>query len=185
MRIISGVLGGRTISDIPGKGVRPAMGKTRQALFSMLEARGMRWDGKYALDLFAGAGSLAFEALSRGAAGAWLVENDAEACKCLHKNVQSLGLVGRCHIARADVRRFLRKTPPVSFDIVFVDPPYGKNLVSQALAALANSAWLNPGAFVCAEIEKGAVVAPPDLLERETERLFGQTCVEIWKARQK
>lgn len=183
MRIISGTLGGRTIRDIPGRGVRPAMGKTREALFSMLESRGFEWEGRNVLDLFAGGGSLAFEALSRGARSAWLVENGDGACECLRKNADILGLEDRCHIIRMDVKRFLRKMAPARFDLVFIDPPYGKNLVPQALASLAASPWLAPGAFVTAEIEKGAAVDAPDSLEYIIKRLFGQTCVHIWNAK--
>ena len=70
MRIISGRLGGRRIKTVEGEGYRPAMGKTRESLFSMLTSRGVVWEGARVLDLFAGSGSLAFEAVSRGAA-AW------------------------------------------------------------------------------------------------------------------
>lgn len=166
---------------MPAKGVRPAMARAREALFSMLEARGIDWEGKNILDVFAGSGSLAFEALSRGAARAWLVENGESAIKCLSSNAKDLGLREQCQIVGADAARFLRKTPPVRFDLVFIDPPYRKNLVDIALKALSRGPWLNSGAFVTAEIEKGTVITVPENLHPEAERLFGQTNVAIWR----
>ena len=87
MRIISGRLGGRTLKTVEGEGYRPAMSKTREALFSMLAARGLVWSTARVLDLFAGSGSLAFEAISRGAPHALLVENSVQAMRCLQANV--------------------------------------------------------------------------------------------------
>lgn len=67
MKIIAGALKGRTLKTVTGPGYRPAMGKVRESLFSLLEARGVVWAESIILDLFAGSGSLAFEAISRGA----------------------------------------------------------------------------------------------------------------------
>ncbi|MBQ1330510.1 MAG: RsmD family RNA methyltransferase, partial [Desulfovibrio sp.] len=83
MRIIAGALRSRTLKTVEGEGYRPAMSRVRESLFSMLDARLPAWEGLQVLDLFAGSGSLAFEALSRGAERAWLVENSARALRCL------------------------------------------------------------------------------------------------------
>ena len=90
MRIISGRLGGRNLKTVEGEGYRPAMGKTREALFSMLAARGIDWYSARVLDLFAGSGSLAFEAISRGAEHALLVEMAPQAVRCLKANIAAL-----------------------------------------------------------------------------------------------
>ena len=105
MRIISGRLGGRRIRTVEGEGYRPAMGKTRESLFSMLTSRGVVWEGARVLDLFAGSGSLAFEAVSRGAALAVLVENSAAAARCLADNIRQLGVEDCVRLIRDDVRK--------------------------------------------------------------------------------
>ena len=111
MRIISGRLGGRNLKTVEGEGYRPAMGKTREALFSMLTARGIDWHSTRVLDLFAGSGSLAFEAISRGAPHALLVEMAPPAVRCLKANIASLEVQDEARIASEDVLRVL-KTPP-------------------------------------------------------------------------
>ena len=174
MRIIAGGLGGRVLKTVEGEGYRPAMGRTREALFSMLAARGLVWSEARVLDLFAGSGSLAFEALSRGAPNALLVENAAPAMRCLQENVAALGLEGRARLAKEDVLRFLKRQPPEGFDL--------KNLAEPALRALADRGWLAPGAFVTAEIEKDVALTPPASFNLLAERLFGQTRICIWTA---
>lgn len=180
MRIISGTLGGRVIHSLPGNSTRPAMARTREALFSMLEARGVAWPGSLVLDLFAGSGSLAYEALSRGAEQAVLVENSAQQCRCLARSNVDLGVEGRAVIASQDVGRYLRRNPPIPFNVVFIDPPYRCGLVDSALSFLVSRGWLAPNAFVAAEIEKGNAPAAPDGLWPVTDRLFGQTFLQIW-----
>lgn len=156
------------------------MGRTREALFSMLEARGMEWDGARVLDLFAGSGSLAFECLSRGAKEAWLVENSREATECIAQNARALGVENLCRCARMDVAKFLRQPCAAPFNMVFLDPPYRKGEADKSLRALAAGGFLAPGAFVAAEIEKNARLVAPDALVPETDRLFGQTWLRIW-----
>ena len=180
MRIIAGGVGGRVLKTVEGEGYRPAMGRTREALFSMLTARGLVWREARALDLFAGSGSLAFEALSRGAPNALLVENAAPAMRCLQENVAALGLEGRARLVKEDVLRFLKRQPPEGFDLVFMDPPYRKRLAEPALRLLVQRGWLAPGAFVTAEVEKEARLSPPPELRPEVDRLLGQTRIRIW-----
>lgn len=180
MRIIAGRLGGRRLKTAEGEGYRPAMGKTREALFSMLEARGLIWDGARVLDLFAGSGSLGFEALSRGAAHALLVEMAPQALRCLKENAAALGLEQSVGLVADDVLRVLRRSPPQPYDLIFMDPPYRKNLAEPALRLLVKNGWLAAGAFVTAEIEKDAPLPAPEALRPETQRLFGQTRICIW-----
>ena len=182
MRIISGRLGGRNLKTVEGEGYRPAMGKTREALFSMLAARGIDWHSTRVLDLFAGSGSLAFEAISRGAPHALLVEMAPPAVRCLKANIASLEVQDEARIASEDVLRVLKTPPAEPYSLVFMDPPYRKNLAEPALRLLAAHRWLTPGAFVTAEIEKEASFAIPSGFTLETDRLLGQTRVCIWIA---
>lgn len=181
MRIIAGSLGGRKLRTIEGEGYRPAMGRTRESLFSMLEARGVDWPDTSVLDLFAGSGSLAFEALSRGAPTAVMVENSRAAADCLAANLDVLGLHERAFLAREDVGRFLRRGADGLYGLVFVDPPYGRDLTAPALLALLRHGWLAPGALVAAEVERTARVTPPPAFTLAGTRNFGRTVLNIWK----
>ena len=182
MRVIAGTFKGRTLATPAGETCRPAMGRTREALFSMLEARGADMATARVLDLFAGSGSLAFEALSRGAPEAWLVENGKASLRALGANVAALGLEGRARVFSEDVLRFLRRPAPAPFDLVFLDPPYRKALARPALEMLAANGWLAPGALVAAEVEEGLALDPLPGLEALALRRFGQTVVHIWTA---
>ena len=193
MRIIAGELRGRTLRSVDGPGYRPATGRVREALFSMLESRGIAWPQCSVLDLFAGSGSLAFEAASRGARRVCLVENAPRAVQCLARNAAELGLAApRCRILREDVLRLLaRRTrrgqtaPEERFDVVFMDPPYGMNLAPAALQALVRGQWLAPDAFVVAEVETRARIdeTAPEGLARVGAREYGQTRILLWQNR--
>jgi 16S rRNA (guanine966-N2)-methyltransferase len=185
VRIIAGTLGGRRLKTVEGEGMRPAMGRTREALFSMLASRGIDWQCASALDLFAGSGSLAFEAVSRGARYALLVENANAAARCLHENIRSLGIEAQTRVVKDDALRFLGQSPDrrqaALFDLVFIDPPYGKNLTEPVLRRLVDNNWLAPRSFVTAEVEKDIAFATPDALVPLADRLFGQTRVCVWR----
>ena len=185
MRIISGTYKGRQITTTTGPGYRPATLKVREALFSMLESRGVVWAQSRVLDLFAGSGSLAFEALSRGALHACMVEKNRRAVSGMQKTVRDFGVPrAQFQLVTADVRRFLSRTYPVPFEVVFVDPPYGQGVLLPALQALLSGHWLVPGAFVVAETEAQAEPAQnaPEGLVLELDRLYGQTRIRIWQA---
>lgn len=179
MRIIAGRLGGRRLTTAEGEGYRPAMGKTREAIFSMLEARGVAWPDTRVLDLFAGSGSLAFEAVSRGCPHALMVERAAPAVRCLRENISSLGVEACAQVWEADALRALKTPPDAPYSVVFMDPPYRQRLAEPALRLLVSRGWLASSSFIVAEIEKDARLAPPDLAV-VTTRIFGQTRILLW-----
>lgn len=180
MRIVAGSLGSRRLRTVEGEGYRPAMGKVREALFSILSHR-LHWQGCQVIDLFAGSGSLAFEALSRGADRAWLVELSPKACRCIRDNISDLGLQDRAFLVQEDVLKLLRRVKGADrnvggpFDVVFLDPPYRKHFTQSSLDALCACGWLSPGAFVCVEVEEGLKLTLPEELTLVTQRNFGQT----------
>jgi 16S rRNA (guanine966-N2)-methyltransferase len=179
LRITAGKYGGRSITTCEGPGYRPATGKVRQAIFSMLEARGMDWPGARVLDVFAGSGSLGIEALSRGVQTAWFLEMSAKPARLIRENLKNLGVSkGQGRVLQADALKVLKKKPDASFDLAFVDPPYGKDLFVPAVAALMERGWLAAGAFFLAEVEAGLDFDTKDLpagLEPLADRLYGQT----------
>lgn len=185
MRIISGCFKGRVLKSTDGPGYRPAMGRVREAVFSMLEARGICWPHCTILDLYAGTGSLAFEALSRGSPFAMLVENYADAIKVLHKNTQMFDLdASQCIVVGKDVLNFLRVRSNRLYDVIFIDPPYGKKLLNPTINLLMRNNWASADAIFFAEIEKHLVIDVQNIhedLELIVDKVFGQTRILIWK----
>ncbi len=184
MRIISGEYRGRVLATVEGPGYRPATGKVREAVFSMLLARGFDPAGARVLDLFAGSGSLGFEALSRGAALAVFVEKSRKAAQCIQKNALALGVArGRVQVVAGDVFPWLDRRPEAPFDLVCIDPPYGKDLLAPALRAVAGRGWLVRGGFLLAEVEAGLDMDPETMhsgLEGVADKTYGQTRIVLW-----
>jgi 16S rRNA (guanine966-N2)-methyltransferase len=184
MRIISGEHKGRIIQTGTGPGYRPATGKVRESLFSILESRGMVWPGTKVLDIFAGSGALGLEALSRGAQSALFVEKSPGACTIIRQNISALNIARhRAGVIRGDALAFIRKKAQKNFDLVFVDPPYGLGLLQPSLDGIMKSDLVRPGGLISAEAE--ARIQPelqlPEDLELIVDRHFGQTRILIWK----
>lgn len=176
MRIVAGRFGGRRIRVAGGEGTRPTSDRVREALFSILGPL----DGLRVLDLFAGSGALAIEALSRGAAHATLVEKDGWAAQVIEGNLSALGIgPEQAQLLRASAERALRtaRERGDAYDLVFLDPPYRQ---AQAIAGrLADdlSAVLAPDARVVTESDRRAPLDLP--LPTTTERRYGDTLIRI------
>lgn len=184
MRIISGAYKGRTLKTTTGPGFRPAMGKVREALFSMLEAQGVHWPGARVLDLFAGSGSLGFEALSRGAAFVCFVEAAPYAASVIAKNAELLGVEReRVFVRQEQAGKVLGKAPAQPFDVIFIDPPYQMQVLGHTLKTLLKNGWAATGAVVNAEVEERARFNPETAhpsLTLLADRSYGQTRVILW-----
>lgn len=187
MKIISGEFGGRTVKTTSGPGYRPAMAKVRQALFSMLESRGVYWPECKVLDLFAGSGALAFEALSRGAERAWFVEKNKDAYRLIAKNAETFGVAqSRYQVMGDEVKNVLTRKPPHQFDVIFIDPPYGFNFLTPTMHNVLKFRWLAEGGIIVAEVE--AKLALPQEAEHPqldllVNRAYGQTRILVWSAK--
>ncbi len=181
MRIIAGAWRGRSLTAPPGDATRPTADRVRQALFDMLLHA--PWAGPATLidatllDAFAGTGGFGLEALSRGAATAHFIENDRAALAALRANIAACRAGPRAHILAADA---LAPPPGLPCSLLFLDPPYGKDLVPQAVLALGRAGWIAPGALVVAEIGRtDAVPAGPELL---ADRGHGAARLLVWRA---
>jgi 16S rRNA (guanine966-N2)-methyltransferase len=148
IRIIAGTWRGRRIEIPDGTAVRPTPDRVRETVFNWLRDS---LAGARCLDLFAGTGALGFEALSRGAAEVWLVEQDAKLVEALRATAEKLRATAR--IVRRDALAFLREPPAALFDVVFLDPPYAAPL--EPLLGLL-SPWLAPRASVYVERPRSA-----------------------------
>lgn len=186
MRIISGEFASRRLKTISGPGYRPATDKVRQAVFSMLEARGLCWEEVIAADLFAGSGSLGLECLSRGAAQVWFVEKNRKALGTIQSNLREFGASpNRYSLLAKDVLLWLRKSSPKKFDLIFIDPPYGHGLLLSVFKAVLEKGWIKAQGLILAEVESGLDPQQQmhDKAELELNRTYGQTRICLWTAK--
>jgi len=185
MRVVGGELKGRTIRTCEGPGYRPATMKVRESVFSMLQARGVDFPSARVIDLFAGSGSLGIECLSRGAPEVWFVEKAPKAAALIRENLKALGVDhGRSRVVSKDLFKVLDQPPSRPFDLLFIDPPYGKGLLAPALEMALNNGWAAKDGIIVAEVETS--VRPPETgplagLELLTDREYGQTRIIVWR----
>jgi 16S rRNA (guanine966-N2)-methyltransferase len=178
MRVVAGELRGRRLRSVPGMASRPTGDKVREALFSIL---GGRVAGTRVLDLFAGTGALAIEALSRGAASAVLVEPAPAAVGVIRANLAELDLADRAVVRRTRAEAWLRTQRDGPFDLALLDPPYASppGYVAGVLGRLARTA-LAPGATVVLEAATRSEAPPwPPDLEPARPRRYGDTTLHI------
>jgi 16S rRNA (guanine966-N2)-methyltransferase len=156
VRIIGGAWRGRRIGfpDIPG--LRPTPDRVRETLFNWLQGAVA---GARCLDLFAGSGALGLEALSRGARQLVFVEQAVAASRALQEQLVRLGGLPKAQVLEMGAARYLR-SPPEGFDIVFLDPPFGRGALAEYVPLLDAGQWLKPGALVYMENEKTAGIPP-------------------------
>jgi len=182
MRIDSGAHKGKKLVVPAGRDVRPTADRARQAIFNMLVHGADAVRDAAVLDAFAGSGALGLEALSRGAASLVAFENDHTALAALRSNVAGCHEQERAVIRQADA---LRPPPPGSFaaaapaNLVFLDPPYGKDLVPASLRALDKAGWIAPGAVIVAEMDRRDPFEVPTTYAVETDRSYGKARIVI------
>jgi 16S rRNA (guanine966-N2)-methyltransferase len=162
VRIIGGGWRGRRVSfpDLPG--LRPTPDRVRETLFNWLQPSVA---GARCLDLFAGSGALGLEALSRGAKELVFVEQAVPASRALQEQLIRLGGGAKGRVVEMGAARFLRTAPETHggpFDIVFLDPPFGRQALAEYVPLLDGGQWLKTGALVYLENEKaeGVPVLP-------------------------
>ena len=182
VRLIGGRWRGRKIHFTDGEGLRPTPSRVRETLFNWLmhEVRDAR-----VLDLYAGSGALAFEALSRGAAGAVLVEHAREAVSAIRQNARSLEAEKLIEVLPMKVDRALAKVGRVGglFAIVFLDPPYADVAAPAFAQVLSAAAGLvaPAGALVLEHASSDAAPAAP-LLDFDRSRRYGDTTLSLYRA---
>ncbi len=161
MRVTGGTLGGRRLVAPEDARVRPTSDRTRQAMFNILAHRdfglGFTLENIAVADLFAGTGALGIEAVSRGARFCLMVDDDADSRALVRENIEALGLTGVTKIWRRDATDLgpCGAGAGGPFGLVFLDPPYAKNLIPPALKSLRDGGWLTAGALLVAETSKG------------------------------
>lgn len=194
VRIIAGMRKGRVLVAPTGSGTRPTADRVRQALFDVLAhapwGGAALLEGASVLDAFAGTGALGLEALSRGATHAVFFENDRPALAALRANIHACGWDERCQLYPRDVTNppAARATPAT---LLFLDPPYHKDLPAKTLAALKAKGWIAPNAIAVIETARDEPL--PFTAEPETEdapacphtllaeRQHGAARLSIWR----
>jgi len=159
VRIIAGKWRGRTIEAPPGQATRPTADRVRETLFSMLTSRVGSFEDLRVADLFAGSGALGFEALSRGAASATFVENDAKAAAIIRRNAEKLG--ASVQILGSSALALPRSQ---AFHLILADPPYAIGSGTAAVKAVEAAGWLASGGWMSVETSRNDPVDPGGLV---------------------
>lgn len=181
MRIISGSAKGRRLKSVPGTGTRPTADKVKEAVFSMI---GPYFDGGTVLDLFAGTGALGIEALSRGMEKGVFIDRDPASVRTVRENLASAALSDKAEVYRSDAQKAVKLLArrQLSFDLVFLDPPYRMRDMDAMMERLREAGLLATQAIVVVEHE--AAHAYPDFvagLAAVRRSVYGDTAVTIYK----
>lgn len=183
MRIVAGIARGRRLRAPKGRLVRPTADRVKEAVFSILESRD-GCEGCAVLDLFAGAGALGLEALSRGARSAVFVDPARPARDAIEANLAATGLAGEVLTMPAARALDVLAASGRRFDRVFLDPPYGEGWVARTLQALDEADLVVAGGWIVAEHERGApAAATVGRFSQELTRRYGHTQITLYRAR--
>ena len=175
MRIIAGQWRGRKLVTPEGMETRPTADRVRETLFNMLASRIGSFEGLRVADLYAGSGALGLEALSRGAAFACFVEQDARALASIRANVDALAGAERAQLLARSASALPTSQP---FDLIFADPPYSAGSGSAVVEEVLRAGWATPGSWIAVETERGDAVEP-NACQIEAERDIGRARITL------
>jgi len=178
MRIIAGAFRGRRLHAPKGNRIRPTIDRVREAVFNMIAGE---VPGAKVLDLFAGTGAMGLESLSRGAHFCFFVDKDAEAVSLIRENVQLCAAQDRSRMIHGPVASAIRRLGSENelFDLIFMDPPYGKGYIEKTLEIVA--AVAREDALVIAEHHvKDKPPMVPAIWRKDRERRYGDTLISVY-----
>ena len=179
MRVISGTHKGRVLKSVRDPRIRPATDRVKESIFNILQNR-LDLRGARVLDLFAGSGSLGFEALSRGAAKVIFVDDWEKAVEAIKENATFLQCTNRCETIKQDVYQFLSRADG-QFDLVFLDPPYKQEESLQLPARIFDKGLVAPAGMLVMERAARMKISPDLHFALALERTFGTTVVSFFK----
>jgi 16S rRNA (guanine966-N2)-methyltransferase len=180
MRITAGTLRGRRLDTRPGKAIRSTSSRVREAIFNLLRDR---IEGARVLDLFAGAGALGIEALSRGAAFALFVDSSGTARRTIQGNLKQLKLEEYGKVFCCEARKAIKVLSQNGerFQIIFMDPPYARGLARGSLQAIGQEGILAPdGIMVIEHSKREHIDNEYGILRRKTSKRYGDTQVSMF-----
>ncbi|MFD1913206.1 16S rRNA (guanine(966)-N(2))-methyltransferase RsmD [Halodurantibacterium flavum] len=182
MRIIGGRARGLMLESVgagdAARHLRPTTDRVRESIFNLLinGGYGDPVGGARVLDLFAGTGALGLEALSRGAAHVTFVDDGTAAATLIRRNIERMRVGPETVLLRRDATR-LERHDGAAFDLVFLDPPYGKGLGERAMTAARDGGWIAPAGLIV--WEEGTAPTPPPGFDLVDQRRYGDTFVSI------
>lgn len=174
MRVVGGKYRSRILQAPKGDAIRPTSDKLRGAIFNMLRSRGVL-DGAQALDVFCGTGALGIEALSQGAESCVFVDSARDSLQLAKDNAAALKIGDEAKFILKDAAKLGARPEEIApRDLVFLDPPYRKDLIAGAITALQGGNWFAPDAFFVIEAEKDFVLKAEGVAVQD-ERDYGET----------
>ncbi len=178
LRIIGGTWRSRRLSFPAVEGLRPTTDRVRETLFNWLAPY---IEGARVLDPFAGSGALFLEALSRGASAGLALDMNGQAVASLRRNLEILQCT-HGQLAQGDALRYLDAPAPAAFDVVFLDPPFNRNLLEPACALLERHGWLADHAWIYTESETApSSLGLPPSWRLHREKKAGQVHYALWQ----
>lgn len=173
MRVIAGKHKGRTLLSPSDRGIRPTSSKSREALFNILLNMGILEDARV-VDLCCGTGAIGIEAISRGAALVIFIDGSAEHLKLARQNIYSLGEQGKAIFIRSKAEDLPKARE--QFNLIFIDPPYFKNVADKALMSLIERGWLTEGAIIVIEQAKTEdLIFSSEHYKEISKRIYGNS----------
>lgn len=177
MRIITGTARGKRLQTPDGLHTRPTADRVKQSVFNIIQ---FDIEGRKVLDLFGGSGQLGLEAMSRGAASCVIVDGDRAAQKAIEANIKNCGFDRSCQLIKGDSFHFLQRQKPNSFHLIFLDPPYGGELLNRAIAEICRIDILAEGGIMVCESAVTDVVQPVQAPYRVVKQYrYGHTDLTI------
>lgn len=181
MRIIAGIVKGRTLKSLQGLKTRPTLDKVRGAVFNVL---GTKVINARFLDLFAGTGAVGIEALSRGASHCYFNDKNKAACRIIKENLSMCGLEEYARVFAMDALRLISylEECACSFDLIYVDPPYTANLYTPLLNKLEEGELITDGGIIIAESNKKTILqAEYNSLKLIKKSEYGESVIWYYK----
>lgn len=180
MRVISGYLKGKKLFSVKGQTLRPTSDRVKEAIFDILQDQ---IQGRKVLDLFAGTGALGIEALSRGASCSVFVEQNRRSLEALRKNIGECKLSEKVEVIAREAKAGIKilEGRGKSFEVIFLDPPYGQGLARQTLKTLSQSSIVAPTTLVVAEHSLSEDLDSIPSWQRIDGRKYGRTRVSFFR----
>lgn len=177
MKIISGLYKGRNILGYDIDGTRPTMERVKESLFAIVQNK---IKDSVVLDLFSGSGNLGIEALSQGAKEAYLVDKNYKACNMIKKNIDNLAVVD-AHVINMDFKKALEylKEKHITFDIIFLDPPYDTNCIEKSIELIDKLDILNQNGLIICESDNVDRIIYPSNYKAKVSKKYGDKWVVI------
>ncbi|MFZ5988897.1 MAG: 16S rRNA (guanine(966)-N(2))-methyltransferase RsmD [Bacillota bacterium] len=181
LRVISGTAKGHKLRTLKGSSTRPTSDRVKESLFNIIGSRVFEKD---VLDIYAGTGNLGIEALSRGAASAVFIDKSHECASIIKENLAHTKLIEKASVITGDVFSTLNKISKddKKFDIIFLDPPYNKNLVEDTLKCIMENDIIGVGGLVIAEHDVDDEVPEEAAgLKRFRQQKYGDTIISFYE----